>query len=84
MHEDHRKRIKARFLTEGLENFEPHNVLELLLFYTIPQKDTNELAHTLINRFGSLAGVFDASFEDLISVNGISEHTAILDRKSVV
>ncbi|MBQ9511236.1 MAG: RadC family protein [Clostridia bacterium] len=78
MHEDHRKRTKARFLAEGLENFEPHNVLELLLFYTIPQKDTNEIAHTLINRFGSLSGVFDASFEDLISVNGVSEHTATL------
>lgn len=78
MHEDHRKRTKARFLSEGLENFEPHNVLELLLFYSIPQKDTNEIAHTLINRFGSLSGVFDASFEDLISVNGVSEHTATL------
>lgn len=78
MHEDHRKHTKNRFLTEGLENFEPHNVLELLLFYSIPQKDTNVLAHELINRFGSLSGVFDASFDDLLSVNGISEHTAVL------
>lgn len=78
MHEKHRKRTKDRFLAEGLENFEPHNVLELLLFYTIPQKDTNELAHTLINRFGSLSGVFDAPFEDLITVPGISDHSAVL------
>ena len=44
MHKDHRKHTKDRFLSEGLDSFEPHNVLELLLFYSIPQKDTNETA----------------------------------------
>lgn len=78
MHENHRDRVKNRFLKEGLDHFDPHNVLELLLFYSIPQKDTNELAHTLIERFGSLAGVFDAAFQDLISVPGIKEHSATL------
>ena len=78
MHENHRDRVKKRFLSEGLETFEPHNVLELLLFYSIPQRDTNELAHCLIDRFGSVAGVFDASFDDLISVPGIKEHSATL------
>lgn len=78
MHENHRERVKRRFLTEGLDNFEPHNVLELLLFYSIPQKDTNELAHALIERFGTLAEVFDASFDDLIGVPGIKEHSAVL------
>jgi DNA repair protein RadC len=68
MHKDHRSRVKNRFLAEGLDHFEPHNILELLLFYAIPQKDTNELAHTLINRFGSLEKVFDASFQDLLTV----------------
>lgn len=78
MHEDHRKNMKNRFLTEGLDNFAPRNVLELLLFYAIPQKDTNAVAHELINRFGSLVGVFDASVDDLMQINGISEHTAVL------
>lgn len=78
MHKDHRNRLKNRFLAEGLDHFEPHNVLELLLFYGIPQKDTNELAHTLINRFGSLEKVFDAPFQDLLTVPGIKEHSATL------
>ena len=78
MHENHRKRMKERFLREGLTHFEPHNVLELLLFYSIPQKDTNELAHTLIDRFGSLTGVFEAAYTDLIEIDGVKEHTATL------
>ncbi|MBQ7291187.1 MAG: RadC family protein [Clostridia bacterium] len=78
MHENHRKRMKERFLREGIAHFEPHNVLELLLFYAIPQKDTNELAHTLINRFGSLTGVFEASYAELMEVDGVKEHTATL------
>ncbi|MBQ9747444.1 MAG: RadC family protein [Clostridia bacterium] len=78
MHKNHRERLKNRFLAEGLDGFEPHNVLELLLFYGIPQKDTNELAHTLINRFGSLSAVFDAPYEELITVPGIKEHSATL------
>ena len=77
MHKDHRKHTKDRFLSEGLDSFEPHNVLELLLFYSIPQKDTNETAH-MINRFGSLSAVFDAPYDDLLTVPGISEHSATL------
>ena len=78
MHKDHRKHTKDRFLSEGLDSFEPHNVLELLLFYSIPQKDTNETAHMLINRFGSLSAVFDAPYDDLLTVPGISQHSATL------
>jgi DNA repair protein RadC len=78
MHENHRKRMKERFLREGITHFEPHNVLELLLFYSIPQKDSNELAHTLIDRFGSLTGVFEAAYTDLIEIDGVKEHTATL------
>ena len=78
VHEGHRDRLRQRFLQEGLENFQDHNVLELLLFYSIPRKDTNEEAHNLINRFGSLSGVFDASFEELCEVKGIGENSAAL------
>ncbi len=76
-HTGHRARLKQRFAEEGLDAFNEHQILELLLFYTIPHKDTNELAHDLINTFGSLSGVFDANPEDLKKVKGISEHSSI-------
>ena len=78
LHSGHRERVKERFLRDGLDGFEKHNILELLLFYSIPQRDTNPIAHELINRFGSLRGVFDASIEELCTVNGVSRHTAAL------
>lgn len=78
MHDGHRNRLKRRFLEEGMEQFEPHNVLELLLFYSIPRQDTNETAHRLIDTFGSLSAVFDASVEDLVKVEGVGMNTAIL------
>lgn len=78
LHDGHRQRLKDRFLRDSLDNFEPHNVLELLLFYAIPQRDTNELAHRLIREFGSLSGVFNADFGDLCKVKGISANAATL------
>ena len=75
-HKDHRSRVKARFMAEGLGGFEEHNALELLLFYAIPQKDTNELAHALLARFGNLAGVLDADPAVLIEVEAGSAMTA--------
>lgn len=78
LHDGHRQRLIQRFLEEDLDNFEPHNVLELLLFYAIPRKDTNELAHVLMDTFGSLKGVFDAPYEELIKVPGIGPNTAAL------
>ena len=78
LHDGHRQRLIQRFLEEDLDNFEPHNVLEMLLFYAIPRKDTNELAHVLMDTFGSLKGVFDAPYEELIKVTGIGPNTAAL------
>ena len=63
IHAGHRQRLKERFLRDGLDNFEEHQVLELLLFYGIPQRDTNEIAHALIEKFGSLSRVLEASPE---------------------
>ena len=77
-HKEHRQRLKARYHREGLDNFEDHNILELLLFFGIPYKDTNNLAHELLNRFGSLSGVLEASREELMNVNGIGENAATL------
>lgn len=78
IHSGHRARLKKRFLSEGLDSFEHHNVLELLLFYAIPRIDTNVVAHNLINEFGSISDVFDAPFEQLLKVSGVSENTATL------
>ena len=78
MHEGHRKRMKMRFMKDGLDSFEPHQVLELLLFYSIPRRDTNELAHELLKKYGSLSGVFEADPKDLAKIAGISENSAFL------
>ena len=78
IHDGHRDRMKQKFLKHGLESFESHEVLELLLFYAIPRCDTNEFAHRLINEFGSLTGVFGASAEDLCRVDGIGPNAATL------
>lgn len=78
LHEGHRKRMRERFIKSGLDDFAPHNVLEFLLFYSIPRGDTNPIAHRLIDAFGSLSGVFDATPEELMKVKGVGESTAIL------
>lgn len=76
LHEGHRQRLRGRFLQEGLENFADHQILELLLFHVLPRRDTNRLAHLLIQRFGSLSAVFEADARDLRTVEGIGEQAA--------
>lgn len=78
LHEGHRKRMKERFLKHGVESFTEVQVLETLLFYAVPKKDTNETAHLLINTFGSLKKVFEADYEKLTEVKGIGENAASL------
>ena len=73
MHEGHRQRLKTRFRKEGLDNFDELYVLELLLFYCVPRKDTNPLAHSLLDHFGDLNSVLDASAQELEKVPGIGE-----------
>ena len=75
VHTGHRQRVKAEFAAAGLEGWPEHRVLELILFYAIPQGDVNDLAHELIERFGNLAGVLDASPDELRKVKGVGEHT---------
>ena len=76
IHDGHRQRLKDRFLREGLDGFTDVQVLELLLFYVVPRKDTNPIAHDLVDRFGSLARVLDASVLKLTEVNGVTENGA--------
>lgn len=80
IHEGHRERLKASFSEHGLESFNDLNALELLLFYAIPRSDTNPVAHRLLDRFGSLAAVFDASERELMDVEGVGRSTAVLLR----
>lgn len=77
-HSGHRKRMKEEFLAGGMENWPAHKKLELLLFYAVPQGDVNPLAHVLLDRFGSLSGVLDASPEELMKMSGLGKHTAVL------
>ena len=76
IHKGHRQRLKDRFLTEGLDHFTEIQVLELVLFYAIPRKDTNPIAHALLDHFGSLAQVLDAAPEELAKVPGMGDSAA--------
>ena len=78
IHAGHRQRLKERFLKDGLDNFEEHQVLELLLFYGIPQRDTNEIAHELIRKFGSLPKVLEATPEELSEVKYVGDNVTTL------
>lgn len=77
-HAGHRQRLKNRYLREGLHNFSDHEVLELLLFFAVPQKNINDLAHDLLAEFGSLNAVLEARPEDLMHIKGIGAHCAML------
>lgn len=73
VHHGHRDRLRKRFLQEGLELFEDHQVLELLLFHALPRQDTNQIAHLLLQRFGCLSAVLDADPQDLAMVPGVGK-----------
>ncbi len=70
--------MRQRFLTSGLDAFEDHEILEMLLFYAIPRKNTNLIAHQLIDDYGSLSAVLNASADDLMTRHGIGENAAVL------
>lgn len=79
VHSGHRERVRQDFLKNGFnEDTPPHKIIEMLLFYSIPRKDTNVTAHELLNRFGSIAGIIDAPVEQLVKVPGVSTNTAAL------
>lgn len=76
VHSGHRERLRKRFFAEGLDGFEDHEVLELLLTYVIQRKNVNPIAHELISQFGSIASVLDAPYYELQKIEGIGEGSA--------
>lgn len=78
IHDGHREKMRCRYLSGGLDHFADHEALELLLYYAIPRRDTNPIAHALMDRYGSLSAVLAAPVEDLQRVEGIGESAAIL------
>ena len=75
-HDGHRERLKKRFLSSP-DSFEDHELLEMILFYSIPRKNTNETAHKLLKKFGSIKGILDASIESLMTVDDIGPNSAL-------
>ena len=78
MHEGHRSRLKKKFLLNDMDYFEDHEALELILFYAIPRKNTNDVAHNLLKKFGSVDQILDAPIKILQEVEGVGESAAIL------
>ena len=76
-HSGHRDRLRRRYLESGIESLQDYEVLELLLFYAIPRKDTKPIAKNLLDRFGGLHGVLEASVDDLTGA-GLSTNAAVL------
>ena len=77
LHKGHRDRVKDRFLAEGISKFRDEDILELILFYSVPRKDTTVLAESLIRSFGSLSSLLDAEINEL-SAYGLSKNTIVL------
>lgn len=80
LHQDHRARMHQRVKNSGMDDFADHEVLEYLLYFAIPRRDTNPIAHRLLKKFGSFARVLEASEEELCQVEGIGPNSARLLR----
>lgn len=76
-HDGHRDRLREKILKNGISSLQNHEILEYLLFAFIPRKNTNDIAHALINKFGSLSGVFNASPNALLEVDGMTKNAAL-------
>lgn len=80
LHKHHRERMRHQYEISGQGALNDHQILEILLYFAIPREDTNPMAHMLLNRFGTLAGVFEADEKSLMEIPGIGENAAFLLR----
>ena len=73
----HRERIKEKFLKNGIDGFAEYEILELLLTYCIPRKDTKPISKELLNKFKSLDNVFKADFDKLSAIDGLGKNSIV-------
>ena len=79
IHAGHRNRLKEEIVSADITELRPPvKLLEMLLFYGVPQKDTAPMAHELIKTFGSFKGVLEADVDDIVKVSGITKNAASL------
>lgn len=78
IHSGHRRRLRDKYIRSGIDSLDSHEALEVLIGYSIPRRETNSIAHNLINEFGNLKNVFRADFDELVKIDGIGEMTATL------
>lgn len=78
IHSGHRERLRKKVIQYGIDVLENHEVLELLLFYSIPRRNTNDIAHQMLEEFETLPGVLEAAKGSLDTIPGVSEKTAFL------
>lgn len=76
IHEGHRERLRKTYCENGANALNDYQLLELLLTYTVPRRDTNPIAHALLERFSTLANVLQSDTKRLTSVDGVGERTA--------
>lgn len=78
MHDGHRDRMRIRIQENGIESLQPHELIEYILYHAIPRKDTNEIAHLLLDKYGSVANVFSADYNDLLTIKGMTNNASLL------
>ena len=77
IHEGHRDRMRSRFLQEGADGMATHEILEMLLYGTIPRGDTNEIAHHLLDEFGSISNLIEADPHEIAKTAGVGVKSAV-------
>ena len=82
-HSGHRERMRKKFIENGFDVFETHEALEMFLYYAIPRKDTNPLAHRLLDRYITVGGVCDAPKMARLYTESKMSHDNIIDYENL-
>ena len=78
IHSGHRQRMLKKYLEHGIDCFEDHEILEIFLFTAYSRRNTNDISHQLINRFGSLEGVLNAGYDEIVEEKNVGVTAAAL------